>query len=181
MKKLRDFRITGEVNHSHVVQSYDSRKDSGAFHYHVIIEHFDLNICTLYAVITVGNGVDYQFFPYEFGIFRHCHKSSVTAEVGVFLHLTSHKFYGFLNHLKNGSCENDVLDDVHLCADFRFCTFITDKPHTRTFEEPLRILAKKKNGSSAHFFPSAFCYNKFLVLANVFISGFWITDLLAVC
>ena len=180
MQKLRDFRIAGEVDVPHIVQTYDAGQRAGAFYCQPVVEHFDLDIRSLDAVITVRDGVDNQLFPCKLRVFRFGDKAGVRAEIGALLDLAAHKLQRLLNDLQDAAFKYHVLDDVHLRTDFGLRTLVPDKADTRTRKIVFRILAEQQHGGGADFFLAALGRDKFFVLAQIFLRAFPIAEFLCV-
>ena len=176
MQKLRDFRVAGKVNVTHIVQPHDSRQSAGAFHSDPVVEHLDLDVGPFDAVIAVRNGIDDKLLPRELRVFRLRDKARIRAEVGALLDLASHKLQRFLCHLKDAPLKHHILDDVHPCADPCLRSFVTHEADTGAGKEVLRIFAEQQHGRRADFLFSASFGEKFLVLPEVFLRAFPIAD-----
>ena len=112
MQKLCDLRIAGKVDVPHIVQPHDAGQRTGVFHRQSVVEHLDLNVRTLDAVIPVRDGVDDQLFPCKLRIFRLGDKAGVCTEVGALLDLAAHKLQRLLNDLQDAAFKYHVLDDI---------------------------------------------------------------------
>ena len=180
MQKLRNLRIAGKVDVPHIVQPHDTGQRTGAFHRQPVIEHLDLNVRTLDAVIPVRDGVDDQLLPRKLRVFRLCDEPGIRAEIGALLDLPAHKLQRLFRHLQNAALEYHVLDDVHLRADLRLRTLISDKTDAGVGKETLRIPAKQQHGGGADCLLAALFRNELLVLPQVFLRAFSVAQLFRV-
>lgn len=76
---------------AHIIQPDNTRQIAGTLDYNPVIEHFYLNIGSLDAIVTMGRGVDDNFFPYEFWVFRRCYEFAFFSEISMFLNLVTDK------------------------------------------------------------------------------------------
>ena len=180
MQELRNFRIAGEVDVPHIVQPHDAGQRTGAFYCQPVVEHLDLNVRSLDAVIAVRDGVDDQLFPGKLRVFRLGDKAGIRTEVGALLDLAAHELQRLLNDLQDAAFKHHVLDDVHLRTDLGFRTLVPDKADACAGKIVFRILAEQQHGSSADFFLATFGGDKFFVLPQVFLRAFPVAEFLRI-
>ena len=144
-----NLRIAREVGMSDVVWSYLSWEFARRFKYQSVIEHFDLYFRSLNVVGSVAASVDRHLLNDELWIVTLCHKLSMLSQECMLANLSLDKLNRLLNLIQYGSLKDDVLDDVHLCANFLVNTFVSDETGTTAREEVLRVLSEKQNAGYA--------------------------------
>ena len=130
---------------SDVVWFYLSWEFARGFKYQSVIEHFDLNLCTLNVVGSVAASVDRHLLNDELWVVTFCHKLSMLSQKCMLANLSLDKLNRLLDLVQDGSLKDDVLDDIHLCANFLVNTFVSDETGTAAREEVLRVLSEKQN------------------------------------
>ena len=99
----------------------------------------------------------------------------------MFFHLGFEVFNGLLYLVENAPLKGDILDDVHLSANFLLCAVVLDETDTGTREKILRTLAKKKYASRADLWHIALVGEESFILLQVLHRRLAITNALHVC
>lgn len=112
------------MNGADIAQTHNAGELAGTLHGNVIVKHFYLNVRSFNAVISMGDGVDDDFFPNELRVFRRSVKSAIISKPCALLDLIAYKFKGLAYHIKDFSFKHLILDDIHFCTDLCLCPVI---------------------------------------------------------
>ena len=104
-------------------------------HFQPIIKHLDLYIRSLNSIIAMCGGVHNYLCANELIILLLCDKNAVMAKIRFLLHLNFDELDRLFYLFKNTPFKNLVFDDIHILADLRLCSIITDKTDIGTRKE----------------------------------------------
>ena len=93
---------------------------------------------------------------HELGIFPVGLEETVLAQIGMFLHLGFEVVDGLLYLVEDAPLKGDILDDVHLSADFLLCAIVFDETDTSTGKEVLRAFSEEQYAGSADLWHISF-------------------------
>ena len=113
--------------------------------------------------------INHHFLNDEFWIITTGDELSVLSQEGVLTYLGLDVLYGLSDLIQDGSLKNDILNDIHLCANLLVNTFIADETSATAREEFLRVLSEKQDAGNANIFLPLFisCY-KTVIFSQVF-------------
>ena len=164
-----------------IVGSDDTWQLTGGLEHKSVIKHLYLYLRSFDAIIAVANRVYRHLLYHELRIFPVGLEESVLTEIGMFLHLRFEVVDGFLYLVENAPIKGDILDDIHLPADFLFCAIVSDETNTGTREEVLRTFAEEQDAGSADLWHISLVSQESFVLLQVFHRRLAITNALHVC
>ena len=165
-EECSNLRITREVGMPDVVWLHLTWEFARGFKYQPVIKHFDLYFRSLDVIGSVAASVDRHLLNDELWVITLCHKLSMLSQECMLANLSLDKLNRLLDLVQNGSLKDDVLDDVHLCANFLVNTFIADETGTTAREEVLRVLAEKQNAGYANIlFTLLVSFDKTVILS----------------
>ena len=165
-EECSNLRITREVGMPDVVWLHLTWEFARGFKYQSVIEHFDLNLCTLNVVGSVAASVDRHLLNDEFRVITLCYELGMLPQERMLANLSLDKLNRLLDLVQDGSLKDDVLDDIHLCANFLVNTFVSDETGTTAREEVLRVLSEKQNAGYANIlFTLLVSFDKTVILS----------------
>ena len=176
-----NFGVAGEVGVADVIGSDDTGLLARGLKHNAVVKHLYLYLRSLDAIIAVANRVYRHLLYHELGVFPVRLEESVLAEIGMFLHLGFEVVDGFLYLVEDAPLKGDILDDIHLPADFLFCAIVSDETNTGTREEVLRTFAEEQDAGSADLWHISLVSQESFVLLQVFHRRLAITNALHVC
>ena len=181
IQKFNDFRITGKVYFPNIIDPHRAGQKTRTFYHEMIIEHFNLDIRSLNAVIAMGNRIHDEFCPEEFRVFLLCDEHRIFSEFCILSELCFYKCGAVYDLIKKLPLEFDIFYYIHPVADFSGSAFIANEPQSGSGKESLRILSKQQNCGTAHFILSVCCPDEITVMAKKKIRiPSLITDLLTI-
>ena len=164
-----NLRIAREVGIANVAGLHLSWQFAWRFKYQSVIEHLDLYLSSFDIVGSVATGINHHLLYDEFWIVTTGYKLSVLSQEGVLTYLGLDELYRFPDLVQDGSFKDDILDDVHLCANFLVNAFIANETGTTAREELLRVLAEKQDAGNTDIFLTLLVGRyKAIVLSQVF-------------
>ena len=128
----------------------------------------------------MNRGVHHHLRANEFVILLFCDKDAVMTEICFLFHLDFDELDRLFHLIKNTSFKDLVFDDIHILANQRLCTIISDKADIGTWEKELWILSKQKNGGDGNLLLPVFHRDKLCVLTYILFRRFRIANPIAV-
>ena len=150
--KGRNLGIAGEVCCPHIIEPYPAGQNTGALHRVVVVEQLNLDIRSEDGIVAMGNCIDNQFRPAEFGILRLRHETCVLTKISSFFNLRFYKSNGRLSHIQDSALEGNILNNIHFPANLFHCPLIPDETDMCPLEKALWVFSEQKYGSAANLF-----------------------------
>ncbi len=118
LQECRYLRIAREVGIADVAGLYLSWQFTWRLKHQSVIEHLDLNLCSLDVVDSVTTCINHHLLYDELRIVTAGDKLAMLSQEGVLTYLGLDKLYRLLYQIQNSSLKNDILNDVHLGTNF---------------------------------------------------------------